>query len=170
LKSDNALLCSARLRFFEAGPEDAGFLYRLMNERDYLAFIGDRGIRSIADAQQYIDEKISLPYGKSGLGLFITRLRNNRPIGICGLLQRDYLDAPDVGYAFLQSEYNKGYATEAVLAVINYAREKLGIKKLYAITAIENHASRRVLVKTGFEMTGLLDEVGQKNICLFALG
>ena len=96
--------------------EDAPFILRLLNEPSFIQHIGDRGVRNVADAQQYILSGPIASYERHGFGLFLVELRETRaPIGICGLLKRDALDDVDVGFAFVPESWSKGYAYEAVV-------------------------------------------------------
>jgi RimJ/RimL family protein N-acetyltransferase len=90
-------------------------------------------------------------HAKHGFGLDLVRRRDSgEAIGLCGLIQRDSLDAPDLGYAFLQAHHGQGFATEAAAAVLRHARDVLGLRRLHAITSPDNHGSVRVLEKNGF--------------------
>jgi RimJ/RimL family protein N-acetyltransferase len=71
------------------------------------------------------------------------------PVGMCGLIDRDGLDCPDIGYAFLARHSGKGYATEAAGEVLRHGLETLRLPNICAITAPENAASQRVLEKIG---------------------
>jgi RimJ/RimL family protein N-acetyltransferase len=73
------------------------------------------------------------------------------PIGICGLLKRDALEDVDIGYALLPEFWSQGYALEAASAVVLYAREKLGLKRVAAVTNSDNQSSIRLLEKMGFK-------------------
>jgi RimJ/RimL family protein N-acetyltransferase len=87
---------------------DALFILRLVNEPGFLRFIGDRGVRSVADAEQYIQHGPIASYQRFGFGLFLVELKNAEPIGICGLLQRESLADVDIGFAFLPELSGQG--------------------------------------------------------------
>ena len=138
------------LRHLSAG--DAPFILRLLNEPSWLQNIGDRGVRTIADAQRYIETGPVEMYGRLGFGLYQVRLKVcDEPIGICGLLKREALEDVDLGFAFLPKFWGNGYAREASAAVMSYGRNELGLARIVAIIARNNDASRRVLEKLGFE-------------------
>jgi ribosomal-protein-alanine N-acetyltransferase len=72
------------------------------------------------------------------------------PIGICGLLKRESLPDPDIGFAFLRAHWSRGYAFEAASAVLDYARDVLRLPRLLAITNPQNTSSRRLLERLRF--------------------
>ena len=131
--------------------EDASFFLRLLNEPSWLANIGDRGVRTVADAERYIRNNIWAPYQTHGFGLYAVQLRSHAaPIGLCGLVQRDFLPAPDLGFALLPECCGHGYATEAARAITSHAQVELGIGRLYAIVQHGNERSVRLLERLGF--------------------
>jgi ribosomal-protein-alanine N-acetyltransferase len=80
--------------------------------------------------------------------------------GICGLVKRDGLDHPDVGYAFLERFWGRGLASEGAAATLAHARERLGLSTVVAITKPENKGSRAVLERIGMKFVGLVDLPG----------
>lgn len=123
---------------------DAAFVLELLNDPGWIRNIGDRGVRTLDDARNYIRDRLG-----GGLWL-VVRDAAGEPLGMCGLVERDVLDSPDLGYAFLERHAGKGYATEAAAAVLDHVREVLRLPKLAAITDPANRASQRVLEKLGF--------------------
>jgi RimJ/RimL family protein N-acetyltransferase len=150
--------------------DDAAFIFKLLNEPSFLRYIGDKGVRTRADAVAYIENGPVASYERFGFGLYLVELREAEiPIGICGLLKRETLTNVDVGFAFLPAFWSKGYAFEAASAVMEYGRNILGIGRIVAITAPENESSIRLLEKMGlkFERQMVLSE-GAPEIKLFA--
>lgn len=130
---------------------DAPFLVRLLNDPGFLRCIGDRGVRTEADARAYVAEGPAASYAAHGFGLWrVDRLEDDTPIGMCGLLQRDYLDAPDLGYALLAEHTGRGYAREAAAATLAYARGALDLGTVLAFTDADNDRSVRLLTALGF--------------------
>jgi RimJ/RimL family protein N-acetyltransferase len=143
---------SPRLRFDELSANDAGFILELTNSDGWLRYIGDRGIRTLDDAQRYIDEGPRTLYRTLGYGLWrISRLDDPTPIGLCGLVRRDSLPGPDLGFAFLPAFWGAGYAREAAGACLDLARGALQLRELLAICQPDNAASLRLLEALGFE-------------------
>ncbi len=152
--------------------EDAEFILRLLNEPSFLRFIGDKGVRTIDDARDYIQNGPVNSYERFGFGLYLTELKETHvPIGICGLLKRDSLENVDVGFAFLPQFWQQGFAIESAAAVMAYGRNTLGLDRIVAITSPGNDESIKVLVKLGleFERTIKLSEDGPE-IELFGSG
>lgn len=140
-----------RLRFDHLSAADAPFILELVNEPGWLQHIGDRNIHDLAAAETYIANGPAGSHAQHGFGLDrVSRLDTGEVVGLCGLLQRPYLDAPDIGYAFLQRHNGQGLATEAVQAVLADVHQRLALPLLYAITSPDNGASIRVLEKCGF--------------------
>jgi [ribosomal protein S5]-alanine N-acetyltransferase len=150
---------------------DAAFILALLNQPSFLRFIGDRGVRSIDDARKYIRRGPLESYARLGFGLYRVELKDGRlPIGICGLIKRETLEAVDLGYAFLPQFWSKGYACEAAAAVVAYAREVLKLKRVLAIVAPDNERSIRVLEKVGMKFERLMIWPGDsKELKLYAL-
>lgn len=130
---------------------DATFVLRLLNEPTFIANIADKGVRSLADAEDYLRNGPLASYAEHGFGLCLIELKPaNVAIGMCGLLKRDYLDQADIGYALLPEHCAFGYAHEAATAVIAQARASRRIPRLLAIVSPDNQRSINLLQKLGF--------------------
>jgi ribosomal-protein-alanine N-acetyltransferase len=148
---DAPVLCSARLRLDRLQAADAAFIHALVNSEGWLRFIGDRGVRSLADAEAFIENGPRTSYRVHGFGLWrLSRLEGGPALGVCGLLKRDTLPAPDLGYALLPEFHRHGYAREAAAACIEFAREELQLSELLAICQLDNAASLGLLRGLGF--------------------
>ncbi|MDC8787037.1 GNAT family N-acetyltransferase [Roseateles koreensis] len=138
-----------RLRWFV--PEDAPHVLAQLTEPSWIVNIRDSGVRDLPAARAWMEEKLFAGYWSSGLGLWaVERASDGVLLGMCGLLQRDYLPAPDIGYAFLPRYWGQGYAREAAAACMAYAQNVLGQTRLYATTAVDNTPSQNVLLSIGF--------------------
>jgi ribosomal-protein-alanine N-acetyltransferase len=156
------------LRWLRADDADAAFILQLVNEPLWLRYIGDRNLRTIADARGYIENGPVAMYRRLGFGLYLVALEETgESIGICGLIKRDTLQDVDVGFAFLSAFHNKGYARESAAAVIEHAREAFRLKRLLAIASPDNEASHRLLEKLGFRLerkTQLTPDASEVNV------
>ncbi|MBW8815875.1 MAG: GNAT family N-acetyltransferase [Caulobacterales bacterium] len=153
-----------RLVFREAMAADAPFVLALLNSPGFLEHIGDRGVRTEAEAETYIVERMIGSYRQHGFGMWVAKERKSgRPVGLAGLVRRDGLDMPDVGYAFMPQAWGQGYAQEAAAGVMRHAREVLGIGPLAAITSPDNYASMAVLKKVGFTFQGMITLPGAEQ-------
>jgi ribosomal-protein-alanine N-acetyltransferase len=130
---------------------DDAFILELLNEAAFLQFIGDKGVRTLGDARDYILKGPIDSYGRYGFGLYAACLLDGAPIGICGLVKRDGLADVDVGFAFLSRYCSKGYAAESAAAVLVHARQVLRLQRIVAITSPENLGSIAVLGKIGLK-------------------
>ena len=136
---------------------DAPFILALLNEPSFLRFIGDKKVRTVQDAEQYILNGPVSSYNRNGFGLCLVELKETHtPIGMCGLLKRDELPHADIGFAFMPDFWNKGFAYEAAAAVMNDARERLKLKPVLAITNQDNESSIKLLQKLGFKFERLI--------------
>ena len=141
-----------RLSLREMSGADAEFVLEILNDPGFLRFVGDRGVRTVGEAARYADERFAASYGRNGFGLWLVETREGKtPVGICGLLKREELNVVEVGYAFLPPFRSRGYAFEAAAAAKAYARDVLGLPRLYAIVNPDNAVSIRVLEKLGME-------------------
>lgn len=139
-----------RLLIRRLDATDAPFILRLLNEPSFLENIGDRGVRSLDDARAYLAKGPFASYEQHGFGLFHVSLKTGGDaIGMCGLLKRDWLDAPDVGFAFFPEFWSKGYAYESSVGVIEWGRRTFGITRVVGIVKPANMGSIRVLEKLG---------------------
>jgi RimJ/RimL family protein N-acetyltransferase len=152
------LLETERLTLAHMSPEaDAEFILRLLNEPSFLQYIGDKGVRTLDDARGYIINGPEKSYRENGFGLYRVALKeNDAPIGISGLIKRDTLPEPDIGFAFLPEYWNSGYAYESAAAVMKYAREALHLDHVLAITTPGNTASEKLLAKIGLRFDRLI--------------
>ena len=151
------ILTTARLHLREMTATDAPFILTLLNDPDFLRFIGDRGVRTLDDAVRYIEQGPRAMYARHGVGLWVVESREaGTPLGICGLLRREGLDAPDLGFAFLPQHRGRGYAAEAAEATLRWGREVRGLGRVLAITSLDNDASGRLLAKLGFREGGII--------------
>ena len=164
-----AILETPRLVLREFTHGDDGFLLRLLNEPSWLRFIGDRGVRTLEDARRYLDDGPRRSQAKNGFALWCVDLKGAGPIGMCGLVLRDVLPGPDVGFAFLPEAWGKGYAVESAAAVLDHARDVLGMVRVLAITNPDNEASIRVLERIGMGCDGTIRLPGETlDLLLFA--
>jgi RimJ/RimL family protein N-acetyltransferase len=148
-------LVTKRLIIREIISSDAPFIIKILNDPGFLKNIGDRNVRSLSDAENFIESRYIDSYQKNGFGMYLVELKESGiAIGQCGLIKRDSLPDIDIGFAFLESQTGKGYAVEAGLAVLTFAKEKLKLKRLIGFTLPHNFASQKVLQKIGLKKEG----------------
>ena len=155
--SGTHVLSTERLNLRHLTEEDAPFILELLNEEGFLKNIGDRGVRDLEGARRYVSEGPAASYQQHGFGLWmIEEKATGEPVGICGLVKREGLEHVDVGYAILERCAGRGYAKESAAAVLDYAREVIGLKTVVAITTVDNAASQAVLRRIGFKPMGII--------------
>lgn len=148
---------TGRLRIRRFDENDAPFIRRLLNTPGWLANIGDRGIKTEQDALNYLKEVTLTAYTNHGYGTYLVEItETGEPAGMTGILRRNTLPGPDLGFAFLPEYAGKGYAHEAALAILDHAEKDLKITELYAITLPSNNPSIKLLEKLGFEMQKMI--------------
>jgi ribosomal-protein-alanine N-acetyltransferase len=147
----DAGLETRRLTLRKASEDDAAFMLELMNERAYLANIGDRKIRTLTEAAAYIAAKYTASYATLSYGLYVVEIKAEQtPVGICGFVKRAALDHADLGFAFLEKHWRRGYGYESSIAVLEEVRLTLGFSQVYGVTVPQNLGSIRLLEKLGF--------------------
>ena len=147
---------------------DAPFILELVNTPGWLKYIGDRRIKNIRDAENYITNGPMASYAKNGFGLYLITLKETiASIGICGIIKRDTLEHEDIGFALLPQYAGKGYAFEAASAVLEYARSALGLKKIVAITLEANYKSVNLLTKLGLVFQKMIVSPDKEELMLF---
>ena len=150
----------------EIVASDGEFILDLLNQPSFIKYIGDRNVRSVEQAREFIEHRYRQSYAENGFGLYTVELKSeiqnpkskiqNRAIGICGFVKRDNLPGADIGFAFLPQFERQGYAFESASAVLEYGRETLKLERILAITSQDNESSGRLLKKLGFEFEGLI--------------
>jgi len=141
-----------RLLVREFDTNDAEFILELLNQPSFHRFIGDKGVRSVDDAKNYIATGPIASYQRHGFGLYLVELKDrNVPIGMSGVLKRESLPDPDLGFAFLPEYWGNGYAFEAASAALDQARDVFRLTRILAITNPDNDASIKLLAKLGFQ-------------------
>lgn len=138
--------------------DDAGFMLRLLNEPSFLQNIGDRGVRTLDDARANLERGPLDSYHRHGFGIYMVETRaDGVAVGVSGVLRRDGLDDPDLGFAFLPEFWGRGYAREAGERVLAHARDDLGLTRIVAITSPDNTGSIAVLQRLGFAFERMLE-------------
>ena len=115
-----------RLTLRQFTIHDTDFIISLLNSPGWLEFIGDRNVKTQEQATDYLLNGPIKSYHENGFGLSLVELKHpQKPIGMCGLLKREYLEHPDIGFAFLPEYSGKGYAYEIAKATMDYAEAML---------------------------------------------
>lgn len=140
-----------RLVISELSLDDAPFFLKLVNTPNWIKYIGDRNLKTVKDAEDYLTKGTLKSYKDYGFGFYkLQEKQSKNIIGTCGLINRKELDNVDLGFAFLPEFEGKGFGYESSMAVVKLAQEKFQLKKLLAITLPINKSSIKLLEKLGF--------------------
>lgn len=146
----NGFLETQRLLLRRITLEDADLMLAIWNDPAFVRFVGDRGVRTVAEARTAMTEGALRLFEQYGYGPYcVLQKSDGKRIGICGLFRRDNLEDPDIGFALLPPYCGAGLASEAATAVVAHARDDLGIEILTAIVSPENAASIALIQKLG---------------------
>lgn len=157
-----------RLRLRPFTLADAAFIVALLNDPDWIRYIGDRNIRSLEDAEAYLRNGPIKMLAEHGFSLLAVETRTEgEPVGMCGLIRRIEMPDVDLGFAFLPAARGKGYATEAAAAVLARAFTHHGLTRVIAFTDPDNTASGDVLTRIGMRYEGLVPH-GDEQVALYA--
>ncbi len=130
--------------------DDSGFIFELVNTAGWIKFIGDRNVKNNEDADKYIQKIIT----NTAINYRVVTLLNNQTaVGVVTLIKRDYLDHPDIGFAFLPAYSKNGYAFEATTAVLDGLLNSGEHATILATTIPENNSSIQLLRKLGFSFS-----------------
>ncbi len=149
------------LRHFEI--DDVSFVLSLLNSEPWIRNIGDKNVKTKASAEQYILNHIE-NHKNLGYGYWVITLKDDTPIGIAGLLLRNYLHNPDLGFALLPQYFGKSYAWEVSVEILKFAQLKLHLKTIHAVTKKQNLSSIELLKKLGFYFSQIMDSNSESLI------
>jgi len=157
-----------RLRWFEPGAAgDQQFLIDMVNDPDWIAYIGKRDVSTREQAEAYLRQGPRAMCERLGHGLFLVERRDtSEAVGMCGLVRREGLDSADLGFAFLPAWRGQGLAREAAQGVLRWARDDLKLERLLAIVTPENDRSLGLLQRLGFVREGTVTLPGGQETLL----
>ncbi|MBW7874783.1 MAG: GNAT family N-acetyltransferase [Candidatus Cloacimonetes bacterium] len=159
------ILETNRLLLREFASGDADFFLRLVSSEEYKRGIYDTGITTLQQAKNYIEETLTGLYRKFGFGLWVMCEKSTGcPVGMAGIISRDYLPEVDLGYALLPEYFRRGLAFEACQAVCEYARSTLNRPQILAVVSPNNLESIALLQKLGFVFVGTVKPSKGKDI------
>jgi ribosomal-protein-alanine N-acetyltransferase len=149
--------------------DDAPFVLGLLNEPSFIENIGDKGVRTLEDAERYLRDGPMAMYERYGFGLWHTaRKSDGAAVGMCGLLRRDTLPDADVGYAYLPAFWGQGYAFEAAEATLRHGARKFGLQRVLGVVSPGNAGSIRVLEKLGLRFERMFPmHAGEPDVKLY---
>ncbi len=160
-----------RLRWFVDDERDGEFMRVLVNDPEWIRFIGPRNVNDIAGARAMLRERYLPQYARLGFGFnAVERKQDAALVGMCGLIQRDYLPHPDIGFAYLPQYRGMGYALESARAVLDQARDLFKLPRVLAIATPENDRSIHLLTQLGLRYVDDVTTPGvDKRLALYQI-
>ncbi|BCY29474.1 GNAT family N-acetyltransferase [Flavobacterium okayamense] len=144
-------LQSERLTFRKLKDSDAPEILKLRGDKETMKFIPRPFATSLEDALNHIkiiNEKIK---ENADINWAVTEKGNNKCIGIMGFYRTQPENyRTELGYMILPEYWGKGYVTEAVKTLLNYAFNTLNFHSIEAVIDSRHIASEKVLIKNGF--------------------
>jgi ribosomal-protein-alanine N-acetyltransferase len=136
-----------RLLLFKLSAADAAFMFELLNTPLWIKFIGDRNIKTIADAEAYIQKVNDNPTAD----YWVVKLKDQQTtLGVVTFMKRDYLDHYDIGFAFLPAYNKQGYAYEASKRLLEEVNPHH--QQIVATVLKENKSSIQLIEKLGLQL------------------
>ncbi|MBT8186779.1 MAG: GNAT family N-acetyltransferase [Croceitalea sp.] len=137
--------------------EDAAFLIELFNSPKWLQFIGDRNVKTLESAKNYIRIKITSQFDRLGFATYtLIRKSDYTKVGTIGLYDREGLEGIDIGFALLPLFEGKGYAYEAAKILKYMAFNEFNLHQLKAITMKENFSAQKLLERLHMSFKGTI--------------
>jgi RimJ/RimL family protein N-acetyltransferase len=148
---------------------DAEFIFELLNSPKFLKYIGDRSVRSVEEAADFIETRYRQSYRDHGYGLYTVELHDGTYLGMCGFVKRPHFQFPDLGFAYLPEHERRGYGFESATAMLAHGRDSLGFSRVYAISSQDNEASGLLLEKLGFAYNGIEEMPDGEQLKVFSI-
>lgn len=150
-------LTTPRLLLRGFTSDDAPAFFAIRSDPVVARYLAGKRPETVEDTYRFF-EKNGAHWAEHGYGLFaVVEQATGALIGQCGLWTLANSDDTEVAYAFAQSAWGKGYATEAARAAIHDGFTRVGLSQIYALAVPENSASRHVMEKLGMDFEGLVD-------------
>ncbi len=144
-----------RLILREIMEEDEQSLFELDSDPEVHRYLGNQPIQSMEQIRLVI-AFIQQQYEDNGIGRWaVIEKSSGQFVGWSGLKffrenVNGHVEFHELGYRFMKKHWGKGYATESAKASVKYGFEQIKLKELFAMTDVNNTASKHVLKKAGF--------------------
>ncbi|HDX9591049.1 TPA: GNAT family N-acetyltransferase [Bacillus pseudomycoides] len=146
-----------RLQLRELTLVDADTMFQYFAKEPVLRYFGMDSFQNIEEVKNVIRNFRSRYEEGSAFRWGIVLKGTDQLIGTCGfhLINNKHRRA-EIGYELDETYWGKGYATEALQAILTYGFETLYYERISAVVYPENESSRKLLQKAGFAEEGLL--------------
>ena len=158
------------IRSLEAG--DADSWVAMFNDPEVIRFIPGPP-RTLETFRAQLEARLAMEADLGYATWAVEEKSTGRFVGQCGLRPAATMDPNagdeiDLGYHFASSSWNRGYATEAVIAVLAHALAALGLDRVMAVAVPENVGSWRVIEKAGMRYEGTASYYGLEGLKKYA--
>lgn len=151
-------LTTSRLLLLEVRPEDQQFIFEGLSHPEVIPFYGVR-YNSFEATKAQMDWYNKIYEEGTGISWKIVDKQTGENIGdISVYLYKPEHKKAEVGFWLLPQYWHKGFALEAIHAVISYWKEEKDLHRLEAFVEEGNDASSRLLEKVGFQYEGTMRE------------
>lgn len=145
-KNENSFYETERLFIRPISLEDADVILELYNMPNFIKFIGDKNLKTLSDAENYIRNRFLPQIERLGFGNYLITLKEgNQKIGAVGIFEREGLDVVDIGFSVLEKFEGKGLMFEAAQKVKSIGMDEFSLKKISAITSKDNFLSQKLI-------------------------
>ena len=142
-------VATARLALRRLRPIDAANLFRTVGDPEVMRYWAP-GPDAIVEATAQRIAEIEAHWAAHGFGDWgVVERDTSALIGFAGLHYIAGMPEVNVGYAFEQSRWGRGYATEVCRAVVDYGFEQLRLAEIVAVISPQNRVSIHVAEKSG---------------------
>lgn len=158
------ILETERLRLREITMKDADGIFACFSNKDVTRYYGQETLERIEEAEAFVDFFANSFKEKRGIRWGIEIKGTEGIIGTIGFnAWSPKHRRTEIGYEIHPNHWRKGYASEAVLKVIQYGFDELHLTRIGAVVFIDNEASNQLLYKLGFQKEGVLRNYMYQN-------
>ncbi|WP_459502678.1 GNAT family N-acetyltransferase [Bacillus sp. C1] len=158
------ILETDRLKLRELTLLDAEIMFHYFEKESVIRYFGMDSFQNMKQVKHTI-QAFRKKYEEGSVIRWGIELKGtDQLIGTCGfhLINQNHNRA-EIGYELDDTYWGKGYASEALQAILTYGFEKLGLIRIAAVVYTENEASHRLLKRAGFQEEGLLRKYMLQN-------
>ncbi|MEK4043284.1 GNAT family protein [Paenibacillus sp. FSL H8-0048] len=167
-------LRTERLVLRQMSTTDSASLFAIWSDPEVTRFMNISNFTDECQAVEMIELLDKLAGENQAIRYSITEAESGRIIGSCGYNMLDYDNAKtEIGYDLSREYWGKGYAPEALRALIDYAFDTLGFNRIEAKVEPANINSIKVLQKLNFSLEGILRQSERSNgtfidLCMYS--
>jgi RimJ/RimL family protein N-acetyltransferase len=149
------ILETKRLRLRKPVLEDAREIFRqYAQDTEVTKYVSWRAHESMDETREFLQACLQAMACRTSFHWVIARKDDHQLLGMIGTRVDDH--KWELGYVLAREHWGRGYMTEAVKALVNWAVQQSEIYRVWAVCDIDNYASARVLEKAGMRREGIL--------------